>query len=350
MLCGAADTRNVLEHFERVVRDVGGQPMTYLQGAITYSNAVGARFEANSRASVLDADICVFVVVEDYGDLTWRTELDTALQAGTPFLVLCLDATYAKYRILNELRSLDGVTDPSDRRMTQVLRSLEYDWQLTVAPFTPATFEQKIREQLGGLFEAGMRLVQQRNVRTALRLTVADADKLSASDVQRLVELATDELEDKGPRKRAIRLLADRGGLDEDDVFALLESSEQGVQRLAFDTLPRLVRAPVGDEFLIRAVEVANNADDVGIPRRLVPALVQLDRAGAVRAFEHLTLAEEGTRRRLAMALIAVEEAIREAELNDVARRLLDRCLSVSAEQDWKTAAREMRDRLAASR
>ena len=61
------------------------------------------------------------------------------------------------------------------------------------------------------------------------------------------------------------------------------------------------------DDCVVRA----NASDDVGIARRFIPVLFEIDLAEAVRTLDGLDLSEIGTRRRLAAALEEHESAIR---------------------------------------
>lgn len=95
-VCGAEDTDQVRGQFVEVVEDCGATPLHYLSGDVQYINSRASRWTENSRATVEGADVCVFVIVERFGSITWGTELRAALNAGVPFLVLCLEKTYKK--------------------------------------------------------------------------------------------------------------------------------------------------------------------------------------------------------------------------------------------------------------
>ncbi len=107
MLCGAEDTDQVRAEFVQVVEACGGIPLHYLSGDVRYINSLASSWTENSKATVEDADLCVFVIVERFGSITWETELRAALNAGVPFLVLCLASTYATYVTLT--RTIDDL-------------------------------------------------------------------------------------------------------------------------------------------------------------------------------------------------------------------------------------------------
>lgn len=93
MLCGAYDVGNIEETFSEVVQGFGATPWWYSDGRILYRNSRHSRWEDNSKATVRNADICVFVILEEYGEITWTTELQEALNAGKQFAVLVLDTS-----------------------------------------------------------------------------------------------------------------------------------------------------------------------------------------------------------------------------------------------------------------
>lgn len=61
-----------------------------------------ASSEVNSRASVQDADICVFLIKKNYGTITWSVEFQEALRDGKPFIILCDQETLQEYFTLKK--------------------------------------------------------------------------------------------------------------------------------------------------------------------------------------------------------------------------------------------------------
>lgn len=176
-------------------------------------------------------------------------------------------------------------------------------------------------------------------------------DKLSTRDLVVAEEIAVDEFEDKTIRKQAVLALLARGAASEDVVLNLVRSREQGVQRLAIANLPGLYRQrPPDPDFLADCVALANDADDVGLLRRLIPAVFEIDAAAAITALAGLDLTEIGTRRRLATALEANEEGIIRAGMNPAAIALLERCLQKSETEGWLARCRAYVERLRRSR
>ncbi|MFI5501554.1 hypothetical protein ACIA5E_21030 [Nocardia asteroides] len=75
MLCGASDTDDVRDQFAEVITGFGGEPLHFLSGSIQYLNSADASWSKNSEITIRAADLCVFVIVEDFGEITWGTEL-----------------------------------------------------------------------------------------------------------------------------------------------------------------------------------------------------------------------------------------------------------------------------------
>jgi hypothetical protein len=240
--------------------------------------------------------------------------------------------------------------DPGDRQLVGLISELESEQrQSTITPFQYGYFRDAFRRQLSALFMVLLGEQEKRNQHAAAAQVLGDPNNLTARDIDAAVELALDETEDKAIRKRAIRALAARGAAEEDTVRELLASSEQGVQRLTVQLLAELNARRIPDtDFLEYCVSMANDSDDVGLARRLIPVLLKIDLAAAIQALTLLDTTEIGTRRRLAEALGAAEDAIVRLGLSAQAVALLHRCLQDSHEAGWKARCRELLERLTA--
>lgn len=339
LLCGAADTRDVRDEFVRVVEGMGGNPLHYLSGDILYVNAATSTWETNSQASVRSADLCVFVIMRALGTITWQTEFREVVLSGTPFLVLCLDETYERYRSLasGTLSSGPSGLSDADEMLMARLSVMEREHQITIVSFSEEGFADVLRRQLGTLFAIGLQLLESQNRRRFLRTMFTDASGLSAQQLDWTTELALDEMEDKGLRKQAVRALAECRAASEETTLALLDSPEQGVQRQAFQSLDQLyVDRPPDPDFLRSAVEIANQSDDVGIGRRLVTTLFDFDVGAALVALAELELTDVGRRRRITDQLEARQGEIGASGLMPQALVLARRCQSTEDSRDWK--------------
>jgi len=307
-----------------------------------------ASWTDNSLASVADVDFCLFVALRRYGEITWTTELREALRSGKPFLILCLKSTYDAYYALDRsLPNFDAITDPEQRKLFSMLHELRLDWQLTMVPFDSGDFGEVYRREASALFLEGLRGLQKRFQRESLSRLLGDPARLSNADLAAAEETALDEIEDKNLRKAAVRALAERGAASPATVASLIGSSEQGVQRLTVQLLPTLYRQrPADPEFLADCVAQASDSDDVGILRRLIPSLLELDPKGAIQAFEGLDLSEIGTRRRLAHELEKYEDWLIDTETKSVVAELLAKCAQSTGEVGWLARCKAFRSRL----
>lgn len=336
MLCGASDTKDLEKEFAQVTVSLGGEPLHYVSGNILYLNSATATWKGNSSRTVAGADMCVFVILRRYGEITWGTELRDALNSGKPFLILCFDGTYNEYLTLTRSVPTTAIGDPDKRQLVETLTELESERQLTVATFDHSNFKDVYRREAGKLFEHALRILAATTNRQALVARLSDSAKLTLRDLVAVEELACDEFEDKNVRKAAIAVLIARSASSPETIVSLINSREQGVQRFAIANLPLLylVRPPERD-FLDDCVTLANNCDDTGVVRRLIPVLFGMGVHEALQACQSLDFSEVGTRRRIASVLEENESAI--IDLGDTTRAiaLLEKCLSKHAETDW---------------
>ena len=349
MLCGAHDVGELSTSFSSVAQDFGAEPWFYQQGKIQHVNSRTSRWTQNSRATVNKVDICVFVMLDRYGDITWNHELDEALQLGKPFLVLALESAWIRY---NNLRH--NLTDPNalrsedDRQMVQLLRMISSDYQMTVTPFTYETFKEKLRGEMAGLFQAGVELVQTHNQRAILLDALTRSEPLTRGQVDQLIALATDEYEaNKLARKSALRRLAADGLRDNELLLEVCRSGEQGVQRLGFDLVPQLLTIPPDEDIIRELAEIASGTDDVGVPRRLVIALGRVDSAMTDVLLDAIASVEEGLRRRVFEVVEGDWDAVLNAWGTERMRRFLNACeAQTPARARWVDRLRGRRDDL----
>jgi hypothetical protein len=338
MLCGAGDTSQVRDDFTDVVGDFGGNPLHYLSGDVLYVNAATTTWSANSRATAASADLCVFVIVRTLGSITWETEFREVLSSGKPFVVLCLDETYHRYLQLNQDASRPGAALTGEGiGLVSTLSRMEREFQVTVVAYPDGGFREVLRRQLGLLFSIGLGLVETQNRRQLLRTLFDDPRSLSAQQIEWTTELALDELEDKGARKRAINALVELAACTEEATVALLDSPEQGIQRLAFAQLAGLYAArPPEPAFLAEVVSIANRSDDVGVGRRMIPTLFSMDVSAAITALHAVDLDDVGMKRRIGEQLEMNEGEILGRGLRDDALRLAERCAGGNDPQGWR--------------
>jgi len=347
MLCGAHDVGEISTAFTNVVQGFGAEPWFYQQGKIHHINSRTSRWAENSRATVTKVDICAFVLLDRYGDITWNHELQEALQQGKPFVVLALESAWMRYNnLLHSLTDTQVVRSDDDKQMVELLRLISSEYQITVTPFTYITFEEKLRGELAGLFQAGIELVQRRNQRATLLDAIAGSGPLTRDQTQQLIALAADEYEaDKLARKVALRRLAAEGVRDDEILLEVCRSSEQGVQRLAFDLVPHLLTLPPNEDVVRELAQIASGTDDVGVPRRLVSAFAMIEPSMTDILLDTIGSVEEGVRRRAYEAIEVEWASVLDAWGHERMRLFLDACeAKTPARARWIDRLRDRRN------
>lgn len=345
MLCGAADTGDFYDPFRKVISSVGGDAWYYQAGKILYKNSLTSTYAKNSQQTVQRVDACVFVVNEKYGEVTWSIELEEALDSGKPFTVLCRDTTYQTYDSIRR-RELSDSVRTNEQQLIQALDRFT-SRNLTLHTFALTKFESELRLALSQLFEHGLTSLHKEILRHNA-IALAGSQDLTTPQLDRLLQVALDETEDKFIRKRALSALSNNGGLDAATLLDLLDSTDQGVQRTVMRDLKSLYQErPVDPEFLAACVEVANRSDDVGLARRLIPALFSLDLTTSLHAMRTLDLGEIGARRRLATALEDNEDKIRAAGIQHLATEIGQRCVNKTSDIGWIARCRALLNRFA---
>lgn len=300
MLCGAHDAGELSDAFVEVAQGFGATPWFYQSGTILHVNAQTARWTENSRATIGKADVCVFVMLDKFGDITWNHELQEALELGKPFVILALESAWLRYTHLTQhITDPSAIESPDDQKMVHLLRMISSDYELTVSTFTYSSFKEKLRAQLGQLTALALQLLQVRNHRASLIESLKGGGRLVRNQIDRLKAMAVDEYEpNKIARKMAIRRLAGEGLRDDDFVIDLARSAEQGVQRLVYDLLPELLPRPLNEDLVRELAHIASKMDDVGVPRRLITSVTNIDPTYMDIVLEASESPEQGIRRR----------------------------------------------------
>lgn len=349
MLCGASDIKQVQSEFDTVAQGFGARSWHYVSGLISHENTLTSSWVKNSSATVRNMDICVFVVVERIGEITWETEFREALNNGKAVRILCREDTYGDYITLRQQVSDPAAISPEKRKLVEVMSELEFEWQQTVVPYQFGTFSAVLRVQLAMLFSDALRAMEKRARHAAVEALLDSPGRLNATDFDAIAEIAVDEFATKHARKRAIRALAERQAATDELVHQLTQSPEPAVQRIAIENIARLYRTrPAEAEMFDHLVAVVNQSDDTELARRLIPSLLGIDLQRAVNAMTVLDLSDIGARRRLAQELEAREQLITGPRIRADALTLLERCMGSQNEANWKERCREFADRLSA--
>lgn len=332
MMCGAADVKPLLNEFISALSEFGADHSSYIDATHHHEDTLTGSSVRNSRMSVKEADLCVFVIVQKVGTITWNEEMDEAWWAGKPIIVMCRQDTYDAF---DRYRN-DSSWPEKDKEVFELLHMLEEDRNITPVQFAEGKFGERLKEKLTARFKEYANEHEASQRRKNLIFRLHDGAKLSTFDIEQLIETAKDDYENKNIRKDAVKALAHRHCLEWETVIDLLRSYEQGVARVTCDLLEQLMDKDLYTmEFLNECVDVMNQTDDTGIERRLVQKLLSIDIAKGLKALQNYNIIEIGSKRRLAVELENHKDDIICHGLQEDAIYLAEECHK-TAEKGWR--------------
>lgn len=354
MLCGAGDTKDILPYFELVAKDLGFQPLNYLKGKIKYHNYGENRWEENSRLTVNNADLLVFVINSHYGKITWNIEFEEALSTGKNFMVFCNEETFTLYRQLTSNRVPFPETDDnkSIKEICQLIQKLELDYQITIIPFELINFQSTFKSNLLNLFEFGLRLVEKENRKNGF-LPILLSSKFNDpqlienhlnEDNERICkDILFDVFENKNIRKKALEYFRFSKSLSDEEIINLCLDSEQGISRKTITLIGELISKQSDLDKIFEEVIQSISNEEVGVVRRGIVSLFKIDLERSIRYF-HLFLPSNdvGTPKRIIMGLNERTERIdllisKKSELGESLNNLINFCLKHHKDgSDWK--------------
>lgn len=189
MLCGAADVRDFQEDFKETVREFGGDPWSFLDGSIHHLNSAGADYRANSEMSVRAADLCVFVINREYGEITWNVEMEEALRSGRPFLLLAHEETFKQYQVIRDQFTNMSALHIKSTKLFLAIRDAERR-NLTVLPFRSSKFADSLRQGLSIVLQRGLAALEQQSSHAEVAShIIEERDALNAQAQQLSAEL-----------------------------------------------------------------------------------------------------------------------------------------------------------------
>lgn len=335
MLCGAGDCSIVLQAFDEVVKNFGGIAINYQTGNIIYENNAASDFRDNSSMTVKNADLCVFVIIHDIGEITWSTELDTALSEGKPFLILCSSTFYQDYLSIKKHINQPDILKEQSLKIFNLMLDLEKRRNLTAVQFEITNFKEVLRQQLAIMFSIALRRLEINNREAGVISKLINRSFISNDEKKYLIDIAIDEFAEKQIRKRIIIYLCNEG-VDIDTLRLFMESSEQGIQRLAFQMMGSLYKdRPFPVELIECAINICNDSLDTGLVRRCIESLFAIDVAMGIEALMNLNINEIGVKRRIAQCLIQNKERIINDSLNSKAVSLAKKCSKSGDVDGW---------------
>ncbi len=355
MLCGANDIKDILPFFNEVSKEIGFQALNFINGDVMYHNYGEDKWVRNSKLTVHNADVLVFVINSKYGELTWNTEFETALQSGKNFIVLCNTETYQFYRQLadSKLRIAKTKESKNINLIYQLIQKLELEEKVTIVTFSLIELKGILKKHLLALFKKGIGLLESENKKNSflpvlMSSAFNDAPKkfINTRNEELCRELLFDYFENKEIRKRAMDYFMTSKTLSEDDIIKICLDPEQGVARKAVQHINLLV-AKKHDLALLFAEIIPSVAnEEVGIVRRAIASFIELDLSKSIEYF-HLFFpsADVGTPRRIIMAfrdrIATLKQLFRkEKDLVKTFVDLISLCINYKTEAGgWKEQA-----------
>ena len=173
MLCGAEDLTPIEGFFQELINEMGFTALHYKQ-FMNYDNYND--WNENSKESVENVDIVIFVIIEQYGSITWNTEFETALSLGKPFIIFCLKDVYSFY--MRVLKKNDiSVTDDNGKKIYDLFLRFNNE-KKTVIPFDINTFKKTLQKHLILILDRSIKLLNEENrKKTIIKLLEKNSTK-----------------------------------------------------------------------------------------------------------------------------------------------------------------------------
>ena len=173
MICGAQDTQRLRDAARVSLRRIGADPFDYTRPAASPITDGLASNVGSSLTALERADLVVFILRAEYGQITWQHELTGALQFDKPALVFVHSETNSIHQMINAGNiDLDGIRNPGLRQLLASLAEFQTDANRRIFAFDD-DFEAVFNEALAGMFE--QLLIN----REQLKLVARDANRMA---------------------------------------------------------------------------------------------------------------------------------------------------------------------------
>lgn len=289
LLCGASDIYHIKDFFDQVVGDFGCEPAHFFNSTTVHSNH--ADWKQNSMKSVQLADIIIYVIMDKYGGITWETEYVAALMNGKPYSIFCIE------HVANSAHSGTGkiIQEDATDDLAKNIRIMDMLTTTQKSPisFTTGQFPNLLRRELSNYLFDGVKLLQQQNSTSNVMKFIEEGDWDKLHEVTP-IELEKNYLKDalmdrkkgRNLRKGILEFYKIHKLLSDDELILLMNDSEQGVYRKVMEDLPKLIsEASNLDKLFKGAIEVSQTNTDIGVVRRAIISILDID---ALRAITHL--------------------------------------------------------------
>jgi len=366
MLCGASDVEEmILPAFNSVCRDMEFQALNFINGDILYHNYGVDNWERNSKLTVSDADLLVFVINTRFGKITWNIEFEEAIINGKNFIVLCNRKTYLFYRQLVDnsisFESLDSNSNIAD--ICNLIQRLEIEHQVTIISFDSEDFKITLKKQILILFKFGIRLIEKENKKSSF-LPILLSSKfndfpdrvINEQNDKMCKEILFDFFEKKEIRKKAMEYYFMSKTLNEEEIIELCLDAEQGISRKAIQNVNKLVTIRHNIDILFNEILPSIANEEVGVVRRCIKSFLDLSVEKSIEHFHLFFPANDvGTPRRIVSGLFDKKEGIEslvktKPELKEKLANILKLALDYSGNKTlWRLQAEELLNRIKTS-
>ena len=182
MFCGAYDTKEYSKAFNEVAQGFGAEVYDFKQYKIKYMNNSKASFEDNSRSTVHASSLCIFVINEKHGQITWDVEYEEAFKNNIPVIILCNKKTYVAFH----------AATPAKKKINKVFSLIEKleSRQMTIISFDSAYFINILRNNVSQYLSRLLEISQKKNERLHI-------DEFGIQDIYRAKDMAKRNI-DKG--------------------------------------------------------------------------------------------------------------------------------------------------------
>lgn len=276
MLCGAEDLTPIEGFFQELINEMGFTALHYKQ-FMNYDNYND--WNENSKESVENVDIVIFVIIEQYGSITWNTEFETALSLGKPFIIFCLKDVYSFY--MRVLKKNDiSVTDDNGKKIYDLFLRFNNE-KKTVIPFDINTFKKTLQKHLILILDRSIKLLNEENrKKTIIKLLEKNSTKeirtLLSDDtkIKLLKNILFDPWQNKEIRKRVLCCFSNKGILNKSEIIQLINDPEQGMRRMIIAQIDSFANVEEDQTEIFDAIiEVCDNYDDIGLTNRAINSL-----------------------------------------------------------------------------
>lgn len=360
MLCGASDVDDVLPSFNNVSKDMGFQALNFINGDILYHNYGQNKWERNSKMTVHNANVLVFVINSKFGGITWATEFEEAISNGKNFIVLCHFKTYQQYRLLvdNHMPFPKDSENPNLSKICGIIQKLEMEFEVTIINFNYEDFEITLKKELLKLFKFGVELTEKDNRKNSF-LPILMSSKfndfpknlINETNNKLCKEILFDFFENKEIRKRAMDYFIVSKDLTTTEIIELCLDNEQGISRKAVSLIGGLINETHDKDLIFAEILTSIANEEIGVVRRAINSFIELDLSLSIRYFNlFFPTTDVGVPKRIISKFFEKRQELKSIllennEEKEMFFKLIELCLNYNSDKTpWKEQAKQLLD------